>query len=464
MQQNGKLGESVTRLEDLPLVKGRGCYIGDMNVPRQLHMRVVRSPYAHGRVRSIDAEAARALLGVFAVWTSEDIADVPPIDFRDPSAEALKPYRQPVLARDRVRYVGEPVAAVFAENPYVAEDAADLVSINVDRLPALVSACDPPGDFDGDRGTEATVLRHSYGDVDAAFATAHAVVEVDVQIGRHSGVPLETRGAIGIYDAARDILELHGAAKVPHRNRETLVRMLGRTHASIHLHECHVGGGFGVRGELYPEDVLVCIAALRLGRPIKWIEDRREHLMATNHSRQQRHIARAAVDSEGHILALRDELFLDQGAYIRTHGARVLARTLWSIPGPYHVPAYSSVGHFRLTNKTPAATYRAPGGFESTFVRERLLDGIADKLGLDRLEVRKRNLLRATEMPFSRPFDEPGVETQVFDSGDYPGLLEKALNSFGWDTVQADLRRRRCAGELVGVGFSIFMDESGDFG
>lgn len=461
MEHNGKIGEPVTRLEDLPLVRGHGRYIGDINVPHQLHMQVVRSPYAHGRIRSIDTAAARALPGVFAVWTGDDTADVPPIDFRDPSAEGLKPYRQPVLARQRVRYVGEPIAAIFAEDRYVAEDAADLVSIDVDPLPALMNAFDPPGEFETQRTTEATVLRHSYGDIDAAFARAHAVVEIDLQIGRHSGVPLETRGAIGIYDAARDILELHGAAKVPHRNRDTLVRMLGRSPASLHLHEYHVGGGFGVRGELYPEDVLVCIAALRLGRPVKWIEDRREHLMATNHSRQQRHVARVAVDVEGRILGVRDELFLDQGAYIRTHGARVLARTLWSVPGPYRVPAYEAVGHFRLTNKTPAATYRAPGGFESTFVRERLLDGIADKLGLDRLEVRRRNLLQPTDMPYTRPFNEAGVEPLVFDSGDYPGLLGKALKAIGWDVLEADVRRRRSAGELVGVGFSIFMDESG---
>jgi carbon-monoxide dehydrogenase large subunit/6-hydroxypseudooxynicotine dehydrogenase subunit gamma len=461
MDHKGKIGEPVTRLEDLPLVRGRGCYIGDIDVPHQLHMRVVRSPYAHGRIRGIDAAAARALPGVFAVWTGEDTADLPPIDFRDPSAEGLKPYRQPVLARQRVRYVGEPVAIVFAEDRYIAEDAADLVSIEVEPLPVLMNAIDPPGEFGGHRTTEATVLQHSYGDVEAAFARAHAVVEIDLKIGRHSGVPLETRGAIGIYDAARDILELHGAAKVPHRNRDTLVRMLGRSPASIHLHEYHVGGGFGVRGELYPEDILVCIAALRFGRPVKWIEDRREHLMATNHSRQQHHLARVAVDAEGRILGLQDEIFLDQGAYIRTHGARVLARTLWSIPGPYRVPAYRAIGHFRLTNKTPAATYRAPGGFESTFVRERLLDGIADKLGLDRLEVRRRNLLQPADMPYTRPFDEPGIEPLIFDSGDYPGLLEKALNAFGWNGFQADVQRRRAAGELVGVGFSVFMDESG---
>jgi carbon-monoxide dehydrogenase large subunit len=332
-------GASVPRLEDAALVTGTGRFVGDLSFPHQLHMRVVRSPRAHGRVLAVDAAAARALPGVVAVWTGEDTADIPPVDFRDPSAQALLPYRQPVLARGRVRYVGEPVAAVFAQDPYVAEDAADLVDIEIEPLPVLLSASDAPGEFEPGRSTEATMLRHSYGDIERAFAAAHAVVELDLDLGRHSAVPLETRGAIGVYDAGGDMLRLYGAAKVPHRSRDTLCRMLQRSPSALHLHEMHVGGGFGVRGELYPEDVLVCVAAIRLRRPVKWIEDRREHLLAANHSRQQRHLARMAVDGDGRILGIDDELFHDQGAYIRTHGARVMARTLWSIAGPYGVPA-----------------------------------------------------------------------------------------------------------------------------
>ena len=455
------LGASVPRLEDAALVTGTGRFVGDLSFPHQLHMRIVRSPRAHGRILAIDTAAARALPGVVAVWTGEDTADIPPVDFRDPSAEALLPYRQPVLARGRVRYVGEPVAAVFAQDPYVAEDAADLVEIEIEPLPVLLSASDAPGEFEPGRSTEATMLRHSYGDIERAFAAAHAVVELDLDLGRHSAVPLETRGAIGVYDAGGDMLRLYGAAKVPHRNRDTLCRMLERSPSALHLHELHVGGGFGVRGELYPEDVLVCVAAMRLRRPVKWIEDRREHLLAANHSRQQRHLARMAVDADGRILGIDDELFHDQGAYIRTHGARVMARTLWSIPGPYRVPAYRGVGHFRLTNKTPAATYRAPGGFESTFVRERLLDAAAAKLGIDGVEIRRRNLIQPQEMPYRRPFDQPGVEELVLDSGDYPGLLDKALAAIDWPVLQDDIARRRRGGEFVGVGLSIFFDESG---
>jgi aerobic carbon-monoxide dehydrogenase large subunit len=279
------LGRSVARLEDPPLLRGQGQFVGDIAFPHQLHMRIVRSPYANGALRSVDAAAALAAPGVAAVWTGADIAELPPIDFRDPAGEALRPYRQPLLARDRVNYVGEPVAAVFATDPYLAEDAAELVALTIDEFPPVLDAAEAPSGFVAGLSTEATVLRAEYGDVAAAFANAHAVVELDLTIGRHSAVPLETRGALARCDAARDVLELYGATKVPHRNRDALARLLNRSSAGVVLKEGNTGGGFGVRGELYPEDFLVCLAALRLGRPVKWIEDRREHLMAANHSR-----------------------------------------------------------------------------------------------------------------------------------------------------------------------------------
>jgi aerobic carbon-monoxide dehydrogenase large subunit len=450
----------VARLEDSPLLIGRGAFVGDIGFPHQLHMRVVRSPYANAVLRSVNLAPALAAPGTVAVWTAADIADLPPIDFRDPAAEALRPYRQPLLARERLRYVGEPVAVVFATDPYLAEDAADMVAVTADELRPILDASAAPGSFAPGQSSEALVLRAGYGDVETAFATAHAVVALDLTIGRHSGVPLETRGALARFDAARDVLELYGATKVPHRNRDALARMFGRSSTAVVLKEGNTGGGFGVRGELYPEDFLVCIAALRLGRPVKWIEDRHEHLMATNHSREQRHHARAAFDADGCILALDDIFYLDQGAYVRTHGARVAEMTIAMVPGPYRIPAYRSVCHFRLTNKTPAATYRAPGRFEGSFVRERLLDAIADQLGLDRVTVRRRNLITAGEMPFSRPLKALGTNV-VYDSGDYPQLLDKALARIGWDSLQAELRRRRAAGELVGSGIAIFVEKGG---
>ena len=327
-------------------------------------------------------------------------------------------------------------------------------------MPAILRADEEPGEFEAGRSTEPAIVRKGYGDVDAAFRSAHAVVAATLSIGRHSGVPLETRGAIARYDAARDVLELHGAAKVPHWNRDQIARMLGRAPSSVHLYEGHVGGGFGIRGELYPEDVLVCAAALRMRRPVKWIEDRREHLIAANHSRQQDHHVRAAVDRDGRILAIEDEIFYDQGAYMRTHAATVPDLAAAMLPGPYRIPAYRANAHIRLTNKTPCGTYRAPGRFESTFVRERLLDAIADKLTLDRVEIRRRNLIAEDEMPYARPLDTLGTNI-VLDSGDYAKLLDKALAAIDWPKLREKLAARRAAGELVGAGVALFVEKSG---
>ena len=454
------VGRSVPRLEDRPLVTGGGRFAADVAFPHMLHMRLVRSGFAHGRIVSIDTGAARALPGVVAVWTFADVADIPPIDFRLTRIEGLAPYRQTILARQRVRYVGEPVAAVFATDAYLAEDAADLVHVEIDELPVVLDASATPGEFDDGRSTEPAIVEKSYGDVAAALRDAHAVVELDLAVGRHSGVPIETRGAIARYDAASDVLEMHGAAKVPHWNRDNIARMLGRDPSTVHLIEGHVGGGFGIRGELYPEDVLVCLAALRLGRPVKWIEDRREHLIAANHSRQQRHKVRAAVDRAGRILAIDDEFFHDQGGYVRTHAATVPDLAAAMLPGPYRVPAYRALGHVRLTNKTPGGTYRAPGRFESTFVRERLMDAIAARLGIDRIEVRRRNLIGKEEMPYKRSLATLGTEV-VLNSGDYAGLLDKALAAIDWQGLQERLGRRRAGGECVGAGLAFFVEKSG---
>ena len=457
---NKWIGRSVLRLEDPPLVTGAGRFAGDISFPHQLHMRVVRSSHAHGNIVSVDTAAARATPGVVAVWTSADIADLPPIDFREGRIPALEPYRQPVLAREKVRYVGEPVAAVFAHDPYAAEDAADLVTMEIEELPVLLAADAEPGEFVPGRNTEVAVFRQGYGDVDAALRAAPVIVELELATGRHSGVPLEARGGIGRYDASRGILELHGAAKVPHRNRDLLSRMLNLPPSSIHVHESHVGGGFGIRGELYPEDVLICVGAMRLRRPVKWIEDRREHLVAANHSRQQLHRIRAAVDTEGRILAIDDLYFHDQGAYLRTHAARVVHMTGGILPGPYRVPAYRSTGHFRLTNKTPAATYRAPARFETTFVRERLVDAVAQRLGMDANDVRRRNAIAPDEMPYHRPLEVIGEEIE-HDSGDYVGRLDELTAALDWEKLKSELARRRAAGEAVGAGFAMFVEKSG---
>jgi carbon-monoxide dehydrogenase large subunit/6-hydroxypseudooxynicotine dehydrogenase subunit gamma len=454
------IGASVERLEDWPLITGQGRFAADISFPHQLHMRIVRSPEAHANIVSIDTREARNLPGVVAIWTADDLANLPPIDFREGPNAKLAPFRQPVLARGCVRYVGEPIAAVFATDPYVAEDAADLVSADFESLPVVLDASLEPVEFAKGVTTEPTICRQGYGEVDAAFRSAAHVVELDVEVGRHSGVPLETRGAIGRFDAARNVLELFGAAKVPHRNREAIARMFGLSTADVHCYEDHVGGGFGIRGEIYPEDILVLAAARRLRRPIKWIEDRREHLMAANHSRQQRHKVRAALDKAGRLLAIDDQFVHDQGAYIRTHGTRVAETSCGILPGPYRLPHFRIDCHFRLTNKTPAATYRAPGRYETNFVRELLMDEAARQLRMSRIDIRKVNLLVPSEMPHERPLTALGDEV-VLDSGDYPSLLDKAISHFGWQQLEADVERRRKSGEIVGLGLAFYVEKSG---
>ena len=454
------VGQSVPRLEDRPLLTGAGRFAADVSFPGQLHMRVVRSQVAHGRLVNIDTDKVAALPEVTAVWTGRDVAEIPPISFRMMRIEGLEPYRQPILARDTVRYVGEPIAVVFAEDPYVAEDADDLVEADIEELSPCLQATDEPGEFAPSLSTEVATIEKGYGDVDAAFRDCHKVVELEAVIGRQSGTPLETRGAIARWDSARGILEVHGAAKVPHYNRTALADMLGLPLEGIHLFEGHVGGGFGIRGELYPEDVLVALAALRLGRPIKWIEDRREHLLAANHSRDQVHRVRAAIDERGFILGLDVEFWVSQGGYIRTHGVTVSDLTAAMLPGPYIIPAYRARGHVRLTNKTPCGTYRAPGRFESTFVRERLLDKIASELARDRLDVRRRNFIAKDDMPFVRGFET--LETALsYDSGDYAGLVEQTLTELGVAELTAEVEQRRGAGEMVGLGYAFFVEKSG---
>ena len=460
MSARSPLGVPLPRIEDAPLLAGKGAFVADRNFEGQLHMRVVRSDKAHGEIRGIDASAAAVLGGVAAVWTSGDVADIPPIGFRPTRYAGLEPYRQPVLAATKVRYAGEPLAVVFAEDPHVAEDAAALVLADIGELPPLLDASAKPGEFAAGASSEAAVVEKGYGDVEAAFRNARDVVELDLAIGRHTGVPLECRGGLARVNPDTGVLEFYGATKRAHPNRDQIARTFGLDSARVHLFEGNVGGGFGIRGELYPEDFLICAAALRLRRPVKWIEDRREHLIAVNHSRQQRHRVRAAIDGNGRLRAIDVEFFHDQGAYLRTHGVRVPDMTAGLLLGPYRVPAYRVAGRVRLTNKTPAATYRSPGRYEGSFVRERLLDAVAARVGIAGAEVRRRNMVPASAMPYARPLDALEVDV-VLDSGDYEGLLDKALDAFDWRGMRRELARRREAGEIVGAGIGCFVEKSG---
>lgn len=460
------VGQSILRLEDRRLLQGTGRFVDDIDLPGLLSMRVVRSPVAHARIRSVGVDAAARMPGAVAVVTGADLVDVGPIPLRlQLTADPLDHALQPVLARDRVRYVGEPVAVVVATDAYTCEDLAEAVAVEYDLLPAVLDATAAAEDaatslWEGGHGNEVATLTGAYGDVEAAFAGAAHVVEIDVAVSRHTGVPLETRGLLAAHDAARDHLEIWGMTKVPHFNRRILAQALGMPAQRIHLRGCDAGGGFGIRGEFYPEDFLVPYLARRLGRPVKWIEDRSEHLVAANHSREQRHLVAVALDDDGTILGLRDEVWHDNGAYLRTHGVTVPELTINMLPGPYRVPAYAGTAHVVTTNKTPAGTYRAPGRYEGTFAREHVLDAAADRIGLDPLELRRRNLLDRAEMPHTRPLSTLGTEI-VLDAGDYAGLLDRALEAADFDSWREEAAQARAAGRIVGTGVGFFLEKAG---
>jgi carbon-monoxide dehydrogenase large subunit/6-hydroxypseudooxynicotine dehydrogenase subunit gamma len=461
------VGRSVRRVEDARLLRGAGRFVDDVDRPGQLWMRVVRATSAHARLVGVDTAAARAAPGVHAVLTAADLEPLPRIPVRlGPFDEPLDAFLQPVLADGAVRYVGEPVAVVVAEDPYAAEDAAELVVPELEALDVVLDAAraiEPDAPALHDRGNEVLALTRGYGDAAAAFERADRVVEIEVEVGRHTGVPLETRGLVADHDAALGRLTIWGATKVPHFNRRVLAGLLGMDEARIALRSTDAGGGFGVRGEFYPEDFLVPYLARALGRPVKWIEDRAEHLVATNHSRQQRRRLAGAFAADGELLALRDTVWHDNGAYVRTHGVVVAELTLSMLPGPYRVAAYEGRAHVAVTNKTPCGTYRGPGRYEATFARERLLDAAADELGIDRLALRRRNLLTAGDLPHHRDLPVLGHPVEI-DAGDFAGLLDAALEHSGYEDWTREAAEARDQGRAVGTGVAYFLEKSGGGG
>ena len=450
------IGARLPRQEDPRLLRGRGRFGDDISAPGQLWARVVRSGSAHGQVRGLDVTEAVQAPGITAVVTAEDLPSRLVIPVRLAIAGTdLSDFLQPVLAADTVRYVGEPVAVVVGDDPYACEDAAELIQIDITERPAVLDARSPQHHQEN----VAAELTRGYGDTDAAFAAAAHVVRIELAIGRHSGVPLEPRCLLAVPAADGGELDIFGMTKVPVWNRDLLADMLGLDETLIRVHAIDAGGGFGVRGEFYPEDFLIPWLAMKLGRPVKWAEDRAEHLMAVNHSRQQYHRIAAAFDDQGRILALEDDIIQDNGAYCRTHGVAVPELTAAMLPGPYRVPAYRGRVRVVLTNKTPCGTYRAPGRFEGTTAREHLLDVAATQLGIDPIRLRMRNLLTPSEMPHERPISTLGTDL-ILDTGDYPALLAAAVREAG----RLGYRGRAAApggNRRLGFGLAMFVEKSG---
>tara|TARA_Y100001934_G_scaffold72296_1_gene89902 strand:- start:2281 stop:4677 length:2397 start_codon:yes stop_codon:yes gene_type:complete len=458
------IGKSVSRIEDQKFLTGQGQFVDDVTMPGLLHMAILRSPLSHGIIKTIDLENARSMSGVVDVFSSQDIdIPLPDIPLRLAPFRGFERFLQKPIAVDKVRYVGEPVVVIVAESPYLAEDAIAKVKLDLDALPAVTNVED---------AAEGKYLLHevagenigaSYrverGNVETAFDNAPYMRRERFVTNRHAACPLETRGLIGECDRDSGRLRLTGAAKVTYFNRRHIAAAFDLDEEKVELIELDVGGGFGARGELYPEDYLVLIAARRVGKPVKWIEDRRENLMACNHSRDITCDLEIAGTLDGTILGMRCTVLGDLGAYVRTNGGVVPSKAVQFLPGPYRIPSFAAEMKAIVTNKTPVGTMRGPGRFEATFCRERMLDIMARDLFIDPAELRLKNLLNSEELPYRIGELLPGDPDATFDEGDYGSAFRQLLEMIDYDNWKT---KQGCEqdGKLMGLGLAIFVESS----
>jgi carbon-monoxide dehydrogenase large subunit len=399
---------------------------------------------------------------VHAVIAAAEIGpEIPTIPLRLDPLPTLRQFQQPVIARHKVRYVGEPIAVVVAESAALAEDALEAIGLDIEALPAVADAdAARTGDvllFEQVGSNLAGTMTAIKGDADAAFRQAAYSRRERFTVQRHSAVPMEPRGLLAEWDGAGNRLTVFGAAKVAFPNRRILAQQLGLPEESIRMVENDVGGGFGARGEFYPEDFLIPFAARHTGRPVKWIEDRREHLLATNHARESGCDLEIACDRDGTILALRGHAYADIGAYARTNGATPARNTAQVLSGAYRVPHIRIDVALMATNKTPVGTYRGPGRFEADFFRERLFDMAAQDLGIDRVEFRRRNLVSEGEMPYPlAKVTVLDIETET-DSGDYGATLARCLEEIDWAGKSA-LQGKLIDGRYHGLGIGCYIE------
>jgi aerobic carbon-monoxide dehydrogenase large subunit len=459
---NALIGQPIERLEDLRLVRGRGQYVDDLARPGMLHAAILRSTVAHGQISRIDISRARKMPGVHAVLIAADLGDpVPQVPMRLQPLPEFAAFAQPVMARDRVRYVGEALAMVLAENAALAEDALGAIEVEIDPLPVVANAAAPAQAgavlFDGKHDNVAMKFRAVRGDAATAFKNAPYKRRESFSTQRHTALPMEPRGLLCEWDAARGKLTVSGAAKVLFFNRRVIARQLGLAEDAIDMVEYDVGGSFGARGEFYPEDFLIPFAARYCGRPVKWTEDRREHLMTMNHAREASCDVEIACAQDGTILGLRGHAFVDVGAYMRTNGAVGARNIAQFMSGAYRVPNIDIDVSLFLTNKTPVGTYRGPGRFETDFFRERLLDMAARDLGIDAVEFRRRNLIAADEMPYAVAAIAPFESKDELDSGDYRVTLDRCLAEIGWAEKSA-MRGKCVAGRYHGLSVACFIE------
>jgi aerobic carbon-monoxide dehydrogenase large subunit len=452
------IGKAFARVEDERFLKGEARYVGDLKLPDMLHAAFVRSVFAHGHLHGIDAEAAKSASGVRAVLTGSDLegaTDPFPVFGRD--AE-LVPVLHPVLARDRVRYVGEPVALVVADTAEQAVDAAELVTVEVEELPPLIDARQAQAALPlHDEAPDNVLLRLRVGsgDVDAAFAAADKIVRQTVRIPRLIAAPLEPRAVLASHDPTSDVLTLWLSAQDQHRQLAGLSRVLRRAPETLRVIVPDVGGAFGSKGVPQAETAALALAATGLGRAVAWTETRTESSLAVYQGRGAEVDAELAVAADGRMLGLRARVLADLGAYLYT-STPVSSQTLASLlVGCYAIPAAEVEVVGICTTKVPTGPYRGAGRPEAALTIERLVDRAAEELALDRVEIRRRNLIPRDAFPYRSPLGP------TYDSGDYSGALDAALELSRWDDLLVEREQLRAAGRLAGVGLALYVERAG---
>ena len=454
-------GQSIRRFEDHRLLTGQSSFVDDMTRTGLLHALMIRSPHGHARIRSIDVSAAVALLGVAAVVTAQDMADIAQLPTRESSdADEMHPPKHPALAVDKACYAGQPVAIVLADNIYTAQDAVDLVNIDYEILPAVIDPLTATSDgtpvIHEHLGTN-QVLRtvNAGGDLDGAFASAECVIRQQFDVQRLAPAPMEPRGLLAEYDAGSDLLTVWDSTQHPHEIREHLSHLLERPLDSVRVVCPDVGGGYGEKGCFFPEELSIPYLAMKLGRPIKWVESRQENMLCF-HGRGHSIDLEAAAQSDGTLLGIRVRVVADLGAYFFMSTPTVPILTSHRLTGPYRTPAMSVEVIGVATNKPVTGAYRGAGGPEAAFCMERAVDLVAQDLGLDPAEVRRRNFIPPDAFPYDTP---TGI---TYDSGEYEAAFDRSLEMSGYHEWRERARQQaEEGGALIGVGIATVVKGSG---
>ncbi len=466
-------GERITRNEDPRLLTGKALFIDDIDLPGMLHIAFLRSPIAHARIKSVDASRARERAGVVAVYTALDMGDAwkpGPLLVSPPPVKKLLAFNECIqvpLAKDKVRFVGEPIALVVAESRYIAEDALDDIDVDYDVLPANVDmekalASDATIIHD-DAGTNlAAHVIQEKGDVDAAFAKAAIKLKRRFYYDHGTAAPMETRGMVVSWDRFSESMMVWDTTQAPIVIRNMLADRLGLSEHQIRCVAPFIGGGFGPKiMMMYPEEMTIPWVAMQLGRPVKWIEDRRENFIAMNHERDQIHEAEIALTRDGRILGIRDTFLYDTGAYI-PYGLTVALNAQCTLLGPYDIPNYYSEFKAVFTNKTIVSPYRGAGRQHGVFVIERLLDFAARELGIDRTEIRRRNFIPPEKFPYNNEIIYQDFAPLRYDSGNYAAVLDRAKQMIGYEKFLKEEQPRLCKeGKRVGIGIVCYVEGTG---